>query len=70
MIVIERDTESGWYIGSVPLLPGVFSQAKSIDELKVRMAEAIRGMLNDMQAHGEELPGSEFISTVNIPVEL
>jgi predicted RNase H-like HicB family nuclease len=29
--VIEPDPESGWYIGSVPQVPGVFSQAPILE---------------------------------------
>jgi len=39
-VIIEKDTE-GYYIGSVPELKGCHSQAKSIDELMVRMEEVI-----------------------------
>lgn len=39
-IIIEQDSE-GYYIGSVPELKGCHSQAKSIDQLMVRMEEVI-----------------------------
>lgn len=39
-IVIERD-EDGYYVGSVPALPGCHTQAKSIDQLLERLREAI-----------------------------
>ena len=39
-IVIEKD-EDGYYVGSVPALPGCHTQGKSIDQLLERMAEAI-----------------------------
>ncbi len=39
-IVIEQD-EDGFYIGSVPDLPGCHTQAKSLDELNKRIIEAI-----------------------------
>lgn len=39
-IIIEKDAE-GYYIGSVPELKGCHSQAKSMDELMVRMKEVI-----------------------------
>ncbi len=39
-VVIERD-EDGYYVGSVPALPGCHTQAKSIDQLMERMEEAI-----------------------------
>ena len=38
---IELDTESGMYVGIIPGLPGAHSQAKTLDELQVRMLEVI-----------------------------
>ena len=43
-IVIERD-EEGWLVGSVPALPGCHTQARSLDELTVRMQEAVEAYL-------------------------
>ena len=39
-ILIEKD-EDGYYVGSIPALPGCHSQAKSVDQLMGRMEEAI-----------------------------
>ena len=39
-IVIEQD-ENGYYVASVPELPGCHTQAKSLDELQKRIIEAI-----------------------------
>lgn len=39
-IIIEQDTD-GYYVGYVPELKGCHSQAKSIDQLIVRMKEVI-----------------------------
>ncbi len=39
-IVIEQD-DDGYYIASVPELPGCHTQAKSLDELQKRIIEAI-----------------------------
>jgi predicted RNase H-like HicB family nuclease len=38
-VVIERDAE-GWYVASVPALRGCHTQARSLDELMVRVKEA------------------------------
>jgi len=43
-IVIERD-EEGWLVGSVPALPGCHTQARSLDELALRMKEAVEAYL-------------------------
>ncbi len=39
-VVIERDSE-GYYVASVPALPGCHTQARSLDELSERIKEAI-----------------------------
>jgi predicted RNase H-like HicB family nuclease len=39
-VVIERD-EDGYYVASVPQLPGCHTQARSLDEVTVRIREAI-----------------------------
>lgn len=40
-VVVERD-EDGYYVGSVPELPGCHTQAKTLDELTERIEEAIK----------------------------
>jgi predicted RNase H-like HicB family nuclease len=40
-IVIDRDS-GGYYVASVPALPGCHTQARSLDELSERIKEAIR----------------------------
>jgi len=39
-VIIERDSE-GYFVASVPSLPGCHTQAKSLDELMERIQEAI-----------------------------
>ena len=39
-VIIERDDE-GYFVASVPSLPGCHTQAKSLDELIERIREAI-----------------------------
>jgi len=39
-VVVERDAE-GFYVASVPSLPGCHTQARSLDELMERIKEAI-----------------------------
>jgi predicted RNase H-like HicB family nuclease len=43
-VVVERD-EDGWYVASVPTLPGCHTQARSLAELMVRIREAIEAYL-------------------------
>ena len=39
-VIIEQDTE-GYYVASVPALRGCHTKAKSLDELMVRVREAV-----------------------------
>lgn len=39
-VIVERDSE-GWYVASVPSLPGCHTQARSLDDLQERIREAI-----------------------------
>ena len=39
-VVVEQDSE-GFFVASVPAFPGCHTQAKSLDELSVRIQEAI-----------------------------
>ena len=39
-VVIEKD-QDGYYVGSVPALPGCHTQGKSLDQLLERMREAV-----------------------------
>ncbi len=64
-IVIEKD-EDGYYVGSIPGLPGCHTQGKSIDQLLERMAEAIALWL---EANSENAPNSlELVGIQRISV--
>jgi len=39
-VIIEQD-EDGYFVASVPALPGCYTQAKTLPELKERVREAI-----------------------------
>ncbi len=49
-VVIERDGE-GYYVASVPELRGCHTQAKSLDELRLRVKEAISACLDEQDDH-------------------
>lgn len=63
-VVIERDSE-GTFVASVPALHGCHTQAESLDELMVRVREAIQLCL-DVQ--GEELEPLTFVGLQRITV--
>lgn len=39
-VIIEQD-EDGYFVASVPVIPGCYTQAKTLPELKRRIREAI-----------------------------
>ena len=62
--VIERDAQTGLYVGYVPGWPGAHSQGETIDELKDNLAEVISMLLED----GEPALESEFVGTQTLRV--
>jgi len=62
--VVERDAE-GWFVASVPSLPGCHSQAKSLDELMVRIREAIELCL---EVEGTPVESLDFVGVQRISV--
>jgi len=67
-VIVERD-EDGYYVASVPELPGCHTQAKTLDELMKRIREAIEAYLEAegvKPRQGVELVGLQFIE---VPVE-
>jgi predicted RNase H-like HicB family nuclease len=62
-VIVERD-EDGYYVASVPELPGCQTQAKTLDELIKRIREAIEAYLEAEGVEprqGVELIGLQFI---------
>lgn len=62
--VIERDPETGLYVGFVPGFPGAHSQGESLDELQTNLQEVIAMLLEDGDAPLE----AEFVGTQTIRV--
>ncbi len=63
-IVIERDAQTGLYVGYVPGWPGAHSQGETVDELKENLAEVISMLLED----GEPVLESEVVGTQTVQV--
>jgi predicted RNase H-like HicB family nuclease len=64
-VIIERDSE-GYYVASVPELPGCHTQARSLDTLMKRIREAIELCL---EVAAEEVPPHEFVGVQRVWVE-
>lgn len=63
-VIIERDVD-GWYVGSVPVLAGCHTQARSLDKLMVRIREAIALCL---AVRGDELEPLDFVGVQKVTV--
>jgi predicted RNase H-like HicB family nuclease len=63
-VIIERD-EEGYFIASVPALPGCHTQAKSLDTLMERVQEAIEVCL---EVEGMTPEPLEFIGLQRVSV--
>ncbi|MEO7794846.1 MAG: type II toxin-antitoxin system HicB family antitoxin [Thermoanaerobaculia bacterium] len=63
-VVVEKD-EDGWYVASVPALPGCHTQAKSLDDLHERIREAIELCLEE---HGLPERELQFIGVQRVKI--
>jgi predicted RNase H-like HicB family nuclease len=62
--VIERDADTGLYVGYVPGFPGAHAQGGTLDELEENLREVIEMLLED----GEPPLEGEFVGTQTIRV--
>lgn len=62
--VIERDPDTGVFVGYVPGWPGAHSQGASLDELRTNLEEVIAMLLED----GEPKLEGEFVGTQTVRV--
>jgi len=63
-VIIERD-EDGYYVASVPQIPGCHTQARSLDEVTLRIREAIELCL---EVEGAPEQNLEFIGIQRITI--
>ncbi len=63
-VVIERDSE-GFFIASVPQMPGCHTQARSLDEVSERIREAIALCLEVEGGPEQEL---EFVGIQRVTI--
>ena len=62
--VVERDQETGLFVGYVPGFPGAHSQGETVVELRENLVEVISMLLEDEDPRVE----AEFIGTEQITV--
>ena len=64
-VVVEKDAE-GYFVATVPALPGCHTQARSLDELMERVKEAIELCLEVQETPPQRL---DFVGAQRVPVE-
>ena len=64
-VIVERDSD-GYFVASVPSLPGCHSQANSLDELMTRIREAIELCL---ESQGESVEDLDFVRLQRVTVQ-
>lgn len=62
--VIERDPDTGLFVGFVPGFPGAHSQGATLDELNASLREVIAMLLEN----GEPVLESEFVGEQDVAV--
>jgi predicted RNase H-like HicB family nuclease len=66
---IERDPETGYYVGIVPSIPGAHTYAPSLDELTNNLKEVLELCLEKLgQDEIKELP--EFVGIQQLEVAI
>lgn len=65
-VIVEQDAE-GYYVATVPALPGCHTQARSLDQLRERIIEAIELCL---EVYDHDVPLLDFVGVQRVTVEV
>lgn len=66
---IEQDEETGFFIGTVPAVPGAHTQAKTLDELQLRLQEVLELCVSAMsEEEKKDIPHFIGIQQIAIAV--
>ena len=63
-VVVEKDS-AGFFVASVPVLPGCHTQARSLDELMLRIREAIELCV---EVQGQTFERLDFVGVQRVTV--
>ena len=68
---VFEPAQEGGYVVTVPALPGLVTEGDSLEEARAMVKDAIRGYLESLVKHGEEIPvdaGTASIERVAITI--
>ena len=63
-VVVEKDS-AGFFVASVPALPGRHTQARSLDELVLRIREAVELCV---EVHGQTFERLDFVGVQRVTI--
>ena len=66
---IQKD-EDGWYVATVPALPGCISQGKTEKEARENIKEAIELHLSSLAEDGVPIRQSESVKEIVVAVDI
>ncbi len=67
---IEQDKETGYYVGYIPSLPGVYTQAESLDELQKNLEEVTQLCIEELRLSEISILQNEFIGTQEVKIAI
>jgi predicted RNase H-like HicB family nuclease len=67
-VIIERDPESGWLVGSVAELPGYYTQAPTLASLEENMRDAIQVCLDTLSEQESQGSFPTFLGLQHLQV--
>jgi antitoxin HicB len=62
--VVFEPAEEGGYVVTVPALPGLITEGDTLEEARAMAKDAIRGYLESLIKHGEEIPIETGVATL------
>ena len=62
--VVFEPAEEGGYVVTVPALPGLITEGDTLEEARAMAKDAIRGYLESLMKHGEEVPVETGVATL------
>jgi antitoxin HicB len=63
---VFEPAEEGGYVVTVPALPGLVTERDTLEEARAMVKDAIRGYLESLLKHGEEIPLEPSPATVEL----
>ncbi len=63
---VFEPAEEGGYVVTVPALPGLVTEGDTLEEARAMVKDAIRGYLESLIKHSEEIPHEPSPATVEL----